>query len=152
MIHDPSQEQLIEAAVQNNSLSIDGPDKTPVVPLLNISDDDTVIDLTNSSQECMVIPNKEPKAQFKTEDDESVEDDNNPDEDQFENLTHTEKLGSTTNDDGLRRSNRNISPPQVTQVSFQIEQYDIDRWKEIFHSTNHVNVDSWNRRGNISGK
>ena len=70
MIHDPSQEQLIEAAVQNNSLSIDGPDKTPVVPLLNISDDDTVIDLTNLSQECKVTPKREPKSQFKNEDDE----------------------------------------------------------------------------------
>ena len=49
-ILDPSQKQLVEVAVQNNILSIAGPDKTPGVPLVNIPDDDTVIDLTNSSQ------------------------------------------------------------------------------------------------------
>ena len=48
-ILDPSQEQLLEASIQNNSLSITVPDKTPGVPLFNIPDDDTVIDLT---QEC----------------------------------------------------------------------------------------------------
>ena len=74
-----SQEQLVEAAVQNNSLSVAVPDKTPGVPLVNIPDDDTMIDLTNLSQECKVIPKREPKAQFKIEDDESVEDENNPD-------------------------------------------------------------------------
>ena len=51
--------------------------------MFNIPDDDTVIDLTNLSQECKVIPKQEPRAQLKIEDDESVEDDNNPDEDQF---------------------------------------------------------------------
>ena len=29
--------------------------------------------------------------------------------------------------------------------------YDIDGWNEIFHGTNHVNVDAWNRRGKVSG-
>ena len=109
-----SQEQLVEAVVQNNSLYIAGTDKTPGVPLVNIPDDDTVIELTNSSQECKVIPKKEPKAQFKNEDDESVEDDNNPDKDQFENIVHTERLKSTTNNDGLQQSNCNIRPLQVT--------------------------------------
>ena len=55
-ILDPSQEQLLEAAIQNNILSIAVPDKTTGVPLFNIPDDDTVIDLTNLSQECKVIP------------------------------------------------------------------------------------------------
>ena len=110
-ILEPSQEQQIEAAVQNNSLSIAGPDQTPGVTLVNIPDDDTVIDLNYSSQECKVTPKWEPKAQFKIEDDESVEDDNNPDKDQFgkalvapddirayakKNLRRTEKLGSST--------------------------------------------------------
>ena len=79
-ILEPSQEQLVEAVVQNNSLFVAGPDKTPGVPLFNIPDDDTVIDFTNSSQECKVIPKREHKAQFKIEDDESGEDYNNPDE------------------------------------------------------------------------
>ena len=69
-ILDPSQEQLVEAGVQNNSLSIAGPDKNPGVPLVNIPNDDTMIDLTNSSQECKVTPKREPKSQFKNEDDE----------------------------------------------------------------------------------
>ena len=126
------QEQLIEAAIQNNSFSIAGPDKTQGVPLFNILDYDTVIDLNNSSQECKVIPKQEPSAKLKIEDDESVEDDNNPDKYQFGNLACTEKLGYTTNEDGLRRSNCNIRPPQVAQVSFQNKQYDIDGWNEIY--------------------
>ena len=85
------------------------------------------------------------------EDDESVEDDNNPDEEQFGNLARTEKLGSTTNEDGLQQSNRNIRPPQVTQVSFLNKRYDIDGWNAFVHGTNHVNVDAWNRRGKVSG-
>ena len=144
-ILDTSQEQLVEATIQNNSLYIVGPDKTPGVPL-------TVIDLTNSSQECKVIPKQEPRSQFKIGDDESIEDGNNPDEDQFGNLARTEKLGPTMNEDGLRRSNCNIRPPQVTQVSFQNQQYDIDGSNEIVHDTNHMNVDAWNRRGKLSGK
>ena len=119
--------------------------------MFNIPDDDTVIDLTNLSQECKVIPKQEPRAQLKIEDNESVEDDNNPDKDQFGNIARTEKLGSTTNEDGLRRSNCNIRPPQVTQVIFQNKWYDIDGWNAIFHGTNHVNVDAWNRRGKVSG-
>ena len=67
---DPSQEQLLEAAIHNNSLSIAGPDKTQGVPLLNILDYDTVIDLTNSPQECKVTPKQEPRTRFKIEDDE----------------------------------------------------------------------------------
>ena len=80
-ILEPIQEHLVEAAVHNNSLSIAGPNKTPGLPLVNIPYDDTVIGLTNSSQECKVVPKREHEAQFKIEDDESVEDDNNPDED-----------------------------------------------------------------------
>ena len=67
------------------------------------------------------------------------------------NLTRAEKLGSSTNEDSLRQSNRKIRPPQVTQVNFQNKRYDIDGWNEIFHSTNHMNVDAWNRRGKVSG-
>ena len=93
----PSQEQLLEAAIHNNSLSIAGPDKTPGVPLFIIPDNVTVNDLNHLSQECKVIPKQEPRAQLKIEDDKSVEDDNNPEKYQFGNLTHTEKLGSTTN-------------------------------------------------------
>ena len=165
-IYEPIQEQLVESVVHNNSLSIAGPYKTPGVPLVNIPDDDTMIDLTNSSQECKVIPKREPKARFEIEDDESVEDDNNPDEDQFgealvapddirahakQNLARAENLGSSTNEDGLRRSNRTIRPPQFTQVSLQNKRYDIDGWNEIVHGTNHMNVDAWNRGGKVSG-
>ena len=82
-ILEPSQEQLVEAAVHNNSLSIAGTDNNPGVTLVNIPDDDTVIYLAKLSQEWKVILKQEPKDQFKIEDDESVEDDNNPDEDQF---------------------------------------------------------------------
>ena len=48
-ILDPIQEQLLEAAIQNNNLSVAGPDKDPGVPLFNIPDGDTMIDLTNLS-------------------------------------------------------------------------------------------------------
>ena len=68
-----------------------------------------------------------------------------------QNLARAEKLGSSTNEDGLRRFNRKIRPPQVTQVSFQNKRYDIDGWNEIFHSTNHMNVGACNRRGKVSG-
>ena len=110
-----------------------------------------MIDLTNSSQEYKVIPKKEPRDQLKIEDDESVDDDKNPDEYQFGNIARTEKLGPTTNEDGLRQSNRNIRPPKVTHVSFQSKRYDIDGWNEIVHGTNHVNVDAWNRRDKVYG-
>ena len=53
--------------------------------------------------------------------------------------------------DGLRRSNRNIRPPQVTQISFQNKRYDIDGWNEIVHDTNHVNMVAWNLKGKVSG-
>ena len=63
--------------------------------MVNIPDDDTMIDLTNSSQECKVVPKREPKAHCKIWDDESLEDDNNLDKDQIGealNLARTEKL------------------------------------------------------------
>ena len=53
-IIDPSQEQLVQPKIHNNSLSVSGLDRTPVVPLVNSANDEDIVDL---SQECGIIPN-----------------------------------------------------------------------------------------------
>ena len=48
----------MQSTIHNNSLSVTVPDRTPGVPLVNFSNDEDFIDL---SQECGVIPKDEPK-------------------------------------------------------------------------------------------
>ena len=63
-IIDPSQEQLVQSAIHNNSLSIAVPDRTPGVPLGNFSNDEYIVD---SSQDCGVIPDSEPNVEVTTD-------------------------------------------------------------------------------------
>ena len=120
-IINPSQEQSLQSVIHNNSLSIAVPDRTPVVPLCNFTNDEDVVDL---SQECRVIPKDEPKVEVTTvvdldyaSDDESVTEDNTVNEDQF--ADELIPLGSTTNAQGLRCSTRTYRPPQVSKLSFR---------------------------------
>ena len=134
----PSQDQQVQPTIHNSSLSVVGPDRTPGVPLVNFSNDG---DNFASSQKYGVIPKREPNFEVTTDsyldsasDDESVEED-----DTFNEETFAEELitlipvqtGSTINANGLHQSTRTPSPPQVTKVSFQIKQYDLDGWNKV---------------------
>ena len=50
----------MQSAIHNNSLSVAGPYSTPGVPLVNFENDR---DNVASSQECGVIPKREPKVE-----------------------------------------------------------------------------------------
>ena len=54
----------MQCAIHNNSLSVAGPDRTPGVPLVNFASD---TDNFDSSQECGVIPKREPKVEVTTD-------------------------------------------------------------------------------------
>ena len=62
-IIDPSQEQLVQSAIYNNSLSVAGPDQTPGLPLVHFANDEDIVD---SSQKCGVIHKDEPKVEVTT--------------------------------------------------------------------------------------
>ena len=118
-IVDPSQEQLVQSAIHNNSLSFAGPDRTPGVPFVNFSNGEDIVD---SSQEFGVIPKSEPKVEANIDtnldsasDEESVEEDDTANEDQFSEESITpppEQTSSTTNAHGLRRSTGTPRPPK----------------------------------------
>ena len=54
-IIDPSQEKLVQSAINNNSLYVAGTDRTPGVLLVNSTNDENIVD---SSQVCGVIPKR----------------------------------------------------------------------------------------------
>ena len=136
-IIEPSQEQLVQSEIHNNSLYVAGSDRAPGVPFVNFENDK---DNVASSQECGVLPKHEPKSEPKSEvttdadldsasDDESFKEDDTVNGDQFaeELITpSTAHPGSTINAYGLRCSTHTSRPPQVTRVSFQNKQYDLD--------------------------
>ena len=63
-IINPIQEQLVQSAIHNNSLSVAGPDRKPGVSLVKFANDEDIVD---SSQECGVLPKREPKVEVTTD-------------------------------------------------------------------------------------
>ena len=157
-IINPIQEQLVQSAIHNNSLSVAGPDRKPGVSLVKFANDEDIVD---SSQECGVLPKREPKVEVTTDvdldsasDNESVTEDDTVNKDQFSEELITPppaKPGSTTNTHGLCRSTCTSRPPQATKVSFQNKRYDLDWWNKVVQGTNHLNVYQRNNKGKSTG-
>ena len=63
-IIEPRQEQLVQSVIHNNSLSVAGIDKTPGATLVNFANDTDNVD---SSQDCGVLPKREPKFEVTTD-------------------------------------------------------------------------------------